>query len=51
MDLIKEFKEICNIEVYKNSNSSECIRCGECIKACPTKAIKKQLNFKILAAN
>lgn len=30
-----------NITVYKNPNSAECIRCGDCIKACPTKAINK----------
>ncbi|WP_291565683.1 MULTISPECIES: 4Fe-4S binding protein [unclassified Clostridium] len=40
-----------NIEVYKNPNSSECIRCGECIKICPTKSIKKNLNFKISNMN
>lgn len=28
------------IEVYKDPNSLECIRCGECIKACHQKAIK-----------
>ncbi|WP_374049887.1 MULTISPECIES: 4Fe-4S binding protein [unclassified Sedimentibacter] len=30
------------IEVCKNPNSSECIRCGDCMKACPTKAIEKR---------
>lgn len=29
-----------NIEVYKIPNSSECIRCGKCIKSCPNNAIK-----------
>lgn len=28
-----------NVEPYKNPNSMECIRCGECIKKCPRKAI------------
>ncbi|WP_459253863.1 4Fe-4S binding protein [Haloimpatiens myeolchijeotgali] len=32
-----------DIEVYKKPNSLECIRCGECIKACPQNAIK--VNF------
>lgn len=29
-----------DIEVYKNPNSLECIRCGECKSVCPNKAIK-----------
>jgi len=28
-----------NVKVYENPNSIECIRCGECIKNCPRKAI------------
>lgn len=32
-----------DIEVYKNPNSAECIRCGDCMKVCPTKAIKKEV--------
>ncbi|MCY6370074.1 4Fe-4S binding protein [Clostridium ganghwense] len=34
-----------DIEVYKKPNSAECIRCGDCVKACPTKAIKKGFRF------
>ncbi|MBW6411179.1 4Fe-4S binding protein [Clostridium weizhouense] len=34
-----------HIEVCKNPNSAECIRCGECIKICPKKAIKKEISF------
>ncbi|MBU5486104.1 4Fe-4S binding protein [Clostridium sp. MSJ-11] len=34
-----------SIEVYKNPNSCECIRCGECVKICPTKSIKKGVKF------
>lgn len=35
----------CNIDipVYEKPNSSECIRCGECIKSCPHKAISSTL--------
>ncbi len=41
-----------NIEVYKTPNNPECIRCQDCIEACPQKAIsiafiKKQLNNRI----
>lgn len=32
-----------NIEVTKNPNSMDCIRCGDCIEVCPTKAIKKEI--------
>lgn len=35
-----------DIEVYKKPNSLECIRCGDCIKACPTKAIKGSFGVK-----
>lgn len=29
------------VEVLKNINSTECIRCGKCAAACPTEAIQK----------
>jgi len=35
-----------NIDVPKTPNSAECIRCGECIKVCPTKAINRETYFK-----
>lgn len=35
-----------NIDVCKNPNSSECIRCGECIKACPYGAISSNFTAK-----
>lgn len=35
-----------NIQIYKNPNSIECIRCGDCIKTCPTQSIKKRIKFR-----
>lgn len=32
-----------NIEVYKTPNSTECIRCKDCVGACPQGAISKEL--------
>ena len=32
-----------DIAVFKNPNSMDCIRCGDCIDACPEKAIKTTL--------
>ncbi len=34
-----------DVDIRNNPNSGECIRCGECIEACPTKAIKSK--FKL----
>ena len=34
-----------NISVHKIPNSAECIRCGECVKICPTKAIIKGIRY------
>ncbi|NLY70242.1 MAG: 4Fe-4S binding protein [Clostridiales bacterium] len=31
------------ISVFKTPNSIECIRCGDCIKSCPSQAIKRGL--------
>lgn len=28
-----------DVDVTKNPQHSECIRCGDCIKACPVKAL------------
>lgn len=38
----------CNldIDVYKNPNSLECIRCGECISNCPNNAIQRVIGMK-----
>ncbi|MTI57501.1 4Fe-4S binding protein [Geosporobacter ferrireducens] len=33
------------IETYKDPNNAECIRCGECVKICPTKSIKKGIQL------
>lgn len=35
-----------NIQIYKNPNSIECIRCGDCIKTCPTQSIKKRIKYR-----
>lgn len=35
-----------NIQIYKNPNSIECVRCGDCIKTCPTQSIKKRIKFR-----
>lgn len=35
-----------DIKTFKTPNSIECIRCGDCIKACPHKAIKKNIGKK-----
>ncbi len=35
-----------NVAVTKNINSTECIRCGDCIAACPEKAIVSHLHLK-----
>jgi len=35
-----------NVEITKNINSLECIRCGECKKVCPTGAITSKFNLK-----
>ena len=35
-----------DIKVWETPNSPECIRCGDCIKNCPEKAILRAANFK-----
>lgn len=45
----KECEHRCemNVEITKNINALECIRCGECIKVCPTAAITSGFDFKV----
>lgn len=31
-----------DVDITKNTSHTECIRCGECVKVCPTKAISVQ---------
>lgn len=35
-----------NVELTKNINSAECIRCGDCISVCPEAAITSNLHLK-----
>ncbi len=36
-----------DIDVFRNPNSMDCIRCGDCISACPENAISSTLSRKI----
>lgn len=35
-----------DVDITKNNAHTECIRCGECIKACPTQAISTHWGFE-----
>ena len=35
-----------DVDVVKHPNSPECIRCGKCRDACPTKAISSGIRLK-----
>ena len=34
-----------DVDITKTPNHTECIRCGVCIKACPTDAIRYRCGF------
>ena len=35
-----------DVDITKNNAHTECIRCGECVKVCPTKAISVHWGLK-----
>ena len=35
-----------DVDITKNTSHTECIRCGECIKVCPTQAINMYWGLK-----
>jgi hypothetical protein len=35
-----------DVDITQNTAHPECIRCGECIKVCPTKAISVNMGLK-----
>ena len=41
-------REVCkmDIEVWKNPNSLDCVRCGDCLKSCPHQALKRKEFFR-----
>lgn len=45
----KRCESICkmNVEITKNINSTECIRCGECKSICPQEAISSKFDLKL----
>lgn len=40
-----------NIDVLKNLNSPECIRCGLCVKECPTGSLSMEFSLKNVSKN
>ena len=40
-----------DVDVIKTPNSTECIRCGKCITACPTDALSFHYGFDIPEKN
>lgn len=34
-----------DVDITKSPNDTECIRCGKCIRACPTEAIRFRYGF------
>lgn len=44
----KVCQQVCKYDIYAvyDPNNSECIRCGDCVEACPTGALKMGFGFK-----
>lgn len=40
-----------DVDITNNASHTECIRCGECVSVCPTKAISVRWGLKSPVSN